>query len=49
MIQTVIYSRVSTNIQDYKRQTEELLEYSNKMGFQVNKIFEEKISGGKNN
>ena len=49
MIQVVIYSRVSTNIQDYKRQTDELIEYSNKMGYKVVKTFEEKISGGKNN
>ena len=49
MIKVVIYSRVSTITQDYKRQTEELKEYSQKMGFQVVKTFEEKISGGKNN
>ena len=49
MIQVVIYSRVSTNIQDYKRQTDELIEYSNKMGYKVVKTFEEKISGGKHN
>ena len=49
MIQVVIYSRVSTGIQDYKRQTDELMEYSNKMGYKVVKTFEEKISGGKIN
>ena len=49
MIQVVIYSRVSTITQDYKRQTEELKEYSKKMGFDVVKTFEEKISGGKTN
>jgi DNA invertase Pin-like site-specific DNA recombinase len=48
-MKVVIYSRVSTITQDYKRQTEELKEYSQKMGFQVIKTFEEKISGGKNN
>jgi DNA invertase Pin-like site-specific DNA recombinase len=48
-MKVVIYSRVSTITQDYKRQTEELKEYSQKMGFQVVKTFEEKISGGKNN
>lgn len=48
-MKVVIYSRVSTAIQDYKRQTTELKEYSRKMGFKVVKIFEEKISGGKNN
>ena len=48
-MRVVIYSRVSTQIQDYKRQTVELKEYSQKMGFEVVKTFEEKISGGKNN
>ena len=45
----VIYSRVSTNSQDYKRQTEELLEFSKNMNYEVVSIFEEKISGGKTN
>ncbi len=44
-MKVVIYSRVSTVTQDYKRQTEELKEYSQKMGFKVLKTFEEKISG----
>lgn len=48
-MKVVIYSRVSTITQDYTRQTEELKEYSQKMGFNVVKTFEEKISGGKNN
>ena len=48
-MKVVIFSRVSTITQDYKRQTEELKEYSQKMGFQVIKTFEEKISWGKNN
>lgn len=48
-MKVVIYSRVSTLSQDYKRQTEELKEYAQKMGFQVMKSFEEKVSGGKNN
>jgi len=48
-MKVVIYSRVSTMSQDYKRQTEELKEYSQKMGHEVVKTFEEKISGGKNN
>ena len=30
-MKVVIYSRVSTSIQDYKRQTEELLSYSKKI------------------
>lgn len=45
----VIFSRVSTLAQDYQRQTSELLEYAGKMGYTVEKIFEEKISGAKKN
>ncbi len=48
-MKVVIYSRVSTITQDYKRQTEELNEYSKKVGFTVVKTFEEKISGVKKN
>ena len=35
--------------QDYQRQTDELLEYASKMGYSVERIFEEKISGAKKN
>lgn len=45
----VIFSRVSTLAQDYQRQTDELLEYASKMGYSVERIFEEKISGAKKN
>jgi DNA invertase Pin-like site-specific DNA recombinase len=45
----VILSRVSTNTQDNQRQVIELTEYSNKMGWGVVKVFEEKISGIKKN
>jgi DNA invertase Pin-like site-specific DNA recombinase len=48
-LKVIIYSRVSTSIQDYKRQTEELLEYSKNMKYEVLNIFEEKISGAKIN
>lgn len=48
-MKVVLYSRVSTNSQDYKRQTEELLEFSKNMNYEVVSIFEEKISGGKKN
>lgn len=48
-MKVVIYSRVSTTSQDYKRQTEELLEFSKNMNYDVVSIFEEKISGGKKN
>jgi DNA invertase Pin-like site-specific DNA recombinase len=40
---------VSTSIQDNQRQIDELTEYSQKMNFNVVKVFEEKISGGKKN
>ena len=48
-MKVVIHSRVSTNVQDYKRHTQELNENSQKMGWEVLKSFEEKISGGKYN
>ena len=48
-MKVVIISRVSTNLQDNKRQVEELKEFSNKMNFDVIKVYEEKISGAKEN
>ena len=48
-MRVVIQARVSTNSQDYKRQIEELLDYSKMMNYEVVAIFEEKISGGKTN
>jgi DNA invertase Pin-like site-specific DNA recombinase len=48
-MKVVIFSRVSSSIQDFKRQTEELLDYASKMGYSVECIFEEKISGAKKN
>lgn len=45
----VIFSRVSTLAQDYQKQTDELLEYASKMGYSVERIFEEKISCAKKN
>jgi DNA invertase Pin-like site-specific DNA recombinase len=48
-MRVVIFSRVSTSIQDNQRQIDELAEYSQKMNFNVIKVFEEKISGGKKN
>lgn len=48
-MKAVIYSRVSTTAQDYKRQTEELLDYASRYNIEVAGIFEEKISGAKNN
>jgi len=40
---------VSTGLQDYQRQTIELKEFSSKMNFDVVDIFEERISGAKEN
>jgi DNA invertase Pin-like site-specific DNA recombinase len=48
-MKVVIYSRVSTNSQDFKRQTEELMEFSKNNLYEVVNVFEEKISGGKIN
>lgn len=43
----IIYARVSTTVQDYTRQLDELREYANKMNYEVVKEFQEKISGAK--
>ena len=48
-MKVVIYSRVSTAIQDYQRQTNELIEYSSLMNWKVEKILQEKVSGAKKN
>jgi DNA invertase Pin-like site-specific DNA recombinase len=48
-MRVVIQSRVSTVIQENKRQIQELSEYSSKMGWEVVKVFEETISGAKKN
>jgi DNA invertase Pin-like site-specific DNA recombinase len=48
-MKVVIYSRVSTSLQDYTRQTDELKEYSDRMKWDVVGVFEEKVSGGKKN
>jgi DNA invertase Pin-like site-specific DNA recombinase len=48
-MKVVISTRVSTNIQDNKRQVEELKEFASKMNFEVVRVFEEKISGAKEN
>ena len=51
MTKAVIYSRVSSegNRQDTERQTNELKEYANKMGYELVAIYEEKVSGFKKN
>ncbi|MCQ2164836.1 MAG: recombinase family protein [Bacteroidales bacterium] len=45
--QVVIYARVSTQVQEYDRQVEELRQYAQAMGYVVLKDFTEKISGAK--
>ena len=51
MTKAVIYSRVSSegNRQDTERQTNELIEYANKMGYELVEVYEEKVSGYKRN
>jgi DNA invertase Pin-like site-specific DNA recombinase len=51
MTKAVIYSRVSSegNRQDTERQTNELVEYANKMGYELVGVYEEKVSGFKKN
>lgn len=51
MIRAVIYSRVSSegNRQDNERQTNELIDYANKMGYELIGVYEEKVSGYKKN
>ncbi|MGV7105152.1 recombinase family protein [Flavobacterium sp. U410] len=48
-MKVVIYSRVSTQTQDNRRQIEELKEYSLKNNYELTSIFQETISGSKNN
>ena len=49
MINCVIFSRVSTLMQDTDRQTEELKEYAVKMNYNLIIVIEEQISGAKKN
>ena len=46
-MKAVIYARVSTNAQDYHRQLDELHSFADRMGYEVVKVFSEKISGAK--
>ena len=46
-MKVVIYVRVSTVIQDYDRQIDELKDYAKRMNYQVVKVFSEKVSGTK--
>lgn len=45
----IIFTRVSKVIQDYQRQINELLDYSNKQGYEVVRVINEKVSGAKKN
>ena len=47
MKKVCIYTRVSTQSQDYQRQLSELREYATRMNYEVVKEFSEKISGAK--
>ena len=47
MDKVVILGRVSTDKQDYQRQVVELQEYCNKVGWEVVKVFVNKVSGVK--
>lgn len=46
-MKVVIYARVSTAIQEYDRQIDELKDCAKRMNYQVVKVFSEKISGAK--
>ena len=45
MKKAVIYSRVSTEKQNYERQTEDLLKYAKEHSYEVVEVLEEKDSG----
>ena len=49
MIKTVIFARVSTSVQEYDRQVNELTALSKGNGWSVEAVFAEKISGAKAN
>lgn len=46
-IQVCIYARVSTKVQDYDRQLDELHQYAERVGYNVVREFSEKVSGAK--
>ena len=49
MIKTVIFARVSTSVQEYDRQVNELTALANGNGWNVEAVFAEKVSGAKVN
>ena len=48
-MKTVIFARVSTNVQEYDRQINELTTLAKSNGWSVEAVFAEKISGAKSN
>ena len=48
-MKTIIYGRVSTQIQDFNRQIDELKNYAATQSWSIDAIFAEKISGAKKN
>ena len=46
-MKVVILARVSTDKQEYNRQVVELTDYCSKMGWQIAKVFANKVSGAK--
>ena len=48
-MRVVILARVSTDKQEYQRQVVELTDYCSKMGWDVAKVFTNKVSGAKKN
>lgn len=49
MVKTVIFARVSTGLQEYDRQVNELTALAKSNGWSVEAVFAEKISGAKSN
>lgn len=49
MMKTVIFARVSTSVQEYDRQVNELTAFVNGNGWVVEAVFAEKVSGAKAN
>lgn len=49
MIKIAIFARVSTSVQDYERQVNELTAFAKGKGWSVEAIFSEKISGARKN
>ena len=48
-MKVVILARVSTDKQEYNRQVVELTDYCDKMGYEVMRVFANKVSGAKKN